>query len=365
MSPIRFRFTMLGTLLTTVTLVAFAPAQGPRINRSTSPGTPAKPAQVDDQGLSCVVYGLGDFGDEDFGAWIARTMTGVIQPSSWNEVGGSGVVSYYGPARMLVVYQTPAVHAQIDVFLKNVKKSLPPAKAPMTAQAVQYPTSVIQAQHVAASEPGRAAAPAPAPTTATTPAAKPYPIPAPLQHPKHLFHFIIRYEGDGVIDANLASLAKSLVGDTCAAEEKSDSGKADSAKSLSQLFNVILRYEGDGIIDENVAEVIKFFHAMQNGPHADTIRTLPTTPAMPPTEAPLPANVNILPAATSSLPTTSLPTTSGQPSQLSGQFVPHGPVYITPGLPQTLPHALPRQLPSVEPRPVMPPADSPAPISSR
>src|SRR5262245_1458572 len=339
MSPIRHRFIMLGTLLTTVTLVAFAPAQGPRINRapSTFTTTPAKSAAVDDQGLSCVIYGLGDFGDEDFGAWISRTMTGVIQPNSWNEVGGSGVVSYYGPARMLVVYQTPAVHTQIDAFLKNVKKSLPPAKAPINTQAPQFPPFVVPAQHVAASEPSRAAAPAPA---APASAAKPYPTPAPLQHPKHLFHFIIRYEGDGLIDANLASLAKSLVGDTCAAEEKSDSGKADSAKSLSQLFNVILRYEGDGIIDENVAEVIKFFHAMQNGPHTDGIRTLPTAPATPPTEAPLPTNVNILPAATSSLPIS-----SGQPSQLSGQFLPHGPVYITPGLPQALPHPLPRQLP--------------------
>jgi hypothetical protein len=293
-------------------------------------------------------------------------MTGVIQPGSWNEVGGSGVVSYYGPARMLVVYQTPAVHTQIEAFLKNVKKSLPPAKAPTNTQAPQFPTNVVPAQHVAASEPSRAAAPVPAPTPAApTPAAKPYPIPAPLQHPKHLFHFIIRYEGDGLIDANLASLAKSLVGDTCAAEEKSDSSKADSAKSVSQLFNVILRYEGDGIIDENVAEVIKFFHAMQNGPHTDTIRTLPTAPATPPSEAPLPTNVNILPAATSSLPATSLPTVSGQPSQLSGQFLPHGSVYGTPGLQQAVPHPLPRQLPSVEPRPVMPPADSPAPISSR
>jgi hypothetical protein len=28
--------------------------------------------------------------------------------------------------------------------------------------------------------------------------------------PKHLFHFIIRYEGEGIIDANVAKFAKAL-----------------------------------------------------------------------------------------------------------------------------------------------------------
>ena len=30
-----------------------------------------------------------------------------------------------------------------------------------------------------------------------------YPVPAPARPPKHLFHFIIRYEGNGVVDENV------------------------------------------------------------------------------------------------------------------------------------------------------------------
>jgi hypothetical protein len=35
-----------------------------------------------------------------------------------------------------------------------------------------------------------------------------YPVPPPARQPKHLFHFIIRYEGAGIIDSNVVKFMK-------------------------------------------------------------------------------------------------------------------------------------------------------------
>ena len=35
-------------------------------------------------------------------------------------------------------------------------------------------------------------------------------MPFTAQTPKHLFHFIIRYEGEGIVDANVVKFAKAL-----------------------------------------------------------------------------------------------------------------------------------------------------------
>src|SRR5207244_8912884 len=45
---------------------------------------------------------------------------------------------------------------------------------------------------------------------AKVPQAMPYAVPPPVGRPKHLFHFIIRYEGEGIIDSNVAELYKSM-----------------------------------------------------------------------------------------------------------------------------------------------------------
>jgi hypothetical protein len=45
------------------------------------------------------------------------------------------------------------------------------------------------------------------------PPASGYPVAAPLKQPKHLFHFIIRYEGEGLIDANVVKFAKAVNSD--------------------------------------------------------------------------------------------------------------------------------------------------------
>src|SRR5215813_9161662 len=111
-----------------LTLVPCSPAQGPRAKLTKLPDTSARDA-VDQDGMSCVLYSLNDLAEgPNVGEWIADTLPTVIQPSSWSQVGGAGVVSYNGPTKMMVVYQAPAVHAQIERFLANVKKSLPKAK---------------------------------------------------------------------------------------------------------------------------------------------------------------------------------------------------------------------------------------------
>jgi hypothetical protein len=104
---------------------------------------------------------------------------------------------------MLLVYHTPAVHAEIDDFLRSMKKSLPTTRTTAKATGFSglaqmgYSVPLVEAQAVPAYAP-------PAPATAPG-----YPVAAPTQQPHHLFHFIIRYEGDGIIDHNVAELAKS------------------------------------------------------------------------------------------------------------------------------------------------------------
>src|SRR5438309_2051545 len=39
-----------------------------------------------------------------------------------------------------------------------------------------------------------------------------YPVPAASRAPKHLFHFIIRYEGEGIVDGNVADVLKAQLG---------------------------------------------------------------------------------------------------------------------------------------------------------
>src|SRR6266849_6810610 len=39
-----------------------------------------------------------------------------------------------------------------------------------------------------------------------------YPVPIAPQTPKHLFHFIIRYEGEGIIDSNVVNFANAFKG---------------------------------------------------------------------------------------------------------------------------------------------------------
>ena len=123
----------------------------------------------------CTVHPLGDLGDDPkLCKWIADTIPEMIQPSTWKL--GHGRIVYYAPAKIPIVTNTPAVHAQVDEFLKGIKRSLP-AQKKSTPQSEQ----IVPVQAIATGS---------------------------LRMPKHLFHFIIRYEGAGIVDANLAKFAK-------------------------------------------------------------------------------------------------------------------------------------------------------------
>ncbi|HEY7156813.1 MAG TPA: hypothetical protein VH575_22785 [Gemmataceae bacterium] len=154
----------------------------------------------DAQARAYKIYSLAELGEEaDLGKWIAETIPEVIEPGTWK---GQGVLRYYAPKNILVVYHTPAVQAKVDGFLKNVKKSMPSAKAGKVAakKASAQQQMVVPASYRA-----------PALLKASTPAPEQqlgYAVPAPVKAPKHLFHFIIRYEGDGIIDDNVVKFMK-------------------------------------------------------------------------------------------------------------------------------------------------------------
>jgi hypothetical protein len=151
--------------------------------------------------LTCVLYALADLGnDPDLGQWVAETIPEVIAPGTWK---GQGVVRYYAPKKLLVVYHTPATQARVEGFLKEVKKSLPvgndvahtAARGPLPTAAVVVPADFR----------------VPGPIRACSSFAEhhsSYPVPAPATRPKHLFHFIIRYEGEGIVDDNVVKAMK-------------------------------------------------------------------------------------------------------------------------------------------------------------
>jgi hypothetical protein len=174
----------------------------------------AGPAQIVPRGLfeacetclptnTCKVYSLADLGDDPaLGKWIADTIPQMIQSGSWTGADGKSKLSYFAPGKVLVINQTAAVHGQVDDFLQSLKKTLPHAKVakrdPQVMPAQFTPPGVPQA------------GPMVTPSQA-------YPVPYPPQTPKHLFHFIIRYEGDGVIDSNVVKFAKALGGEAAGA----------------------------------------------------------------------------------------------------------------------------------------------------
>jgi hypothetical protein len=51
----------------------------------------------------------------------------------------------------------------------------------------------------------------PRPSSATPEPSLAYPVPAQAKPPKHLFHFIIRYEGEGIVDDNIVKAMKAYI----------------------------------------------------------------------------------------------------------------------------------------------------------
>jgi hypothetical protein len=173
--------------------------------------------------MTCKVYPLSELGDDpSLGKWVVDTIPEVIQPGSWNSTESMESrrrINYHAPSRILVVYHTAAVHAKVDAFLNDLKKALPQDNSRATANARKLPLMDRQVMQAgAASSAGGAnfsgqftATPVTVnPSEPVAPQASGYPVAAPLKQPKHLFHFIIRYEGEGLIDANVVKFAKAL-----------------------------------------------------------------------------------------------------------------------------------------------------------
>ncbi len=147
-------------------------------------GSPAGPAQ----GPATRVYPLGPLGaDAGLARWLAETIPSVVEPESWKARGGPGVLTHHPAGNLLVVHHSAAVQAKVEAFLRDVQRGLA-GRGEAAA-----PAGVVQA----GAAPGR-----------LPEAALGYPVPAAVRPPKHLFHFIIRYEGEGIVDANVVDLVK-------------------------------------------------------------------------------------------------------------------------------------------------------------
>lgn len=144
------------------------------------------------------IYSLDEMGDDPgFGEWIAQTIPEVIASGTWK---GPGVIRYYAPKNILVVCHTAAVQTKVDAFLKDVKKSVPSEKkASATMRKGSAPDRGVV--------PATYRAPALLKTSGPEPSLS-YPVPAQSKPPKHLFHFIIRYEGEGIIDDSVVKAMK-------------------------------------------------------------------------------------------------------------------------------------------------------------
>jgi hypothetical protein len=155
--------------------------------------------------MTCKVYPLSELGDDpNLCKWIADTIPEVIQPGTWAQSDGTEArrrISYYAPSKILVVYHNAAVHAKVDAFLRDLKKAMPQETTAVSSRP-RSDHQVVPAQYTGPSLIQSSGAAAP-PTSA-------YPVPAQTKQPKHLFHFIIRYEGEGLIDANVVKFTRAL-----------------------------------------------------------------------------------------------------------------------------------------------------------
>jgi hypothetical protein len=215
---VRFRFAGLAALA----LATLAAPHG----RPDEPAPPDRPATsgaspAPDRGSPAyVIYSLEELGaDPDFGKWVAETIPEVIAPGTWK---GQGVLRHYAPRNLLVVSHTPEVQAQVQAFLKNVKKSLHQAEERKRTAATAVRDQAVAPAEYRAPLLLRASDPATEQNLA-------YPVPAVARAPKHLFHFIIRYEGQGIIDDNVVKAIRTQY----AADRKEKESKEPSVTSAA------------------------------------------------------------------------------------------------------------------------------------
>ena len=91
---------------------AIAPASAADLPTKAPAMAPAYAAPANWTGL----YINGGFG---YGMWVADTIPEVIAPGTWN---GAGVLRYNAPSRVLVVYHSRRVQAEVDDFLTKMKR---------------------------------------------------------------------------------------------------------------------------------------------------------------------------------------------------------------------------------------------------
>jgi len=185
----------------------------------------------------CKVYSLAELGeDPNLCKWVAETIPDVIQPGTWNkEASGDSkqrVLTYYAPSKILVVYHTPEVQTRVEAFLSNLKKAMPQEKQGHAHKHWTNDSGFVPAKY---STPNSIKYVEPAPSKcvepATLPAASSYPVPNQCKQPKHLFHFIIRYEGEGIVDDTVSSLLKDVYGkDKDKDKEEDNKSKEDDSK---------------------------------------------------------------------------------------------------------------------------------------
>jgi hypothetical protein len=227
---LRFRFEMVTALsvvfLATILQSAWSEEPTFELTRLPSRETNALPKKE----CTCTIYSLAEFDDPSLGKWLAETIPQVIQPGTWNQPvpteGTTRIFSYLGAgsSNILVVYHTPAVQAKVQAFLDNLKKTLPQEKDKLggllDGTTSRVDTAVVPAKmdvpEVSATE-DRVKLPPSG-----------YPVPAARKQPKHLFHFIIRYEGEGIVDDTVAGVLKELYKKTSAEDESQE----DKPKSV-------------------------------------------------------------------------------------------------------------------------------------
>jgi hypothetical protein len=236
---------------------------------------------------TCVVYPLSGFSaDPHFAKWVADTIPEVVEPTTWSQSGGAGRVRYHAASQVLVIHQTTAVHAKVETFLKDLKKATPPARFAAQSsfgEVLPEMPRVVQAQY---SEPPLAKA-----VPAVAAAGSSYLVPPPVSQPKHLFHLIIRYEGDGTSDGSVSGLLKDLAAANVAKDDTADKPNTGPVKnsSLNEKLHVIVRYEGDGIIDANVVALLKEYMRATSAKECAPVGSYSGTP--PPTTSPAPPAV--------------------------------------------------------------------------
>jgi hypothetical protein len=201
MAGLRFLFVALLSLAIGGTLPQFGRAWEPDEAAPKCAICGAAAASADHNAAVTSVYPLWKMGyDLELSKWIAETIPEVVEPYSWQSVGGPGVVRYNSANGILVVRHSKAVHTKVETFLKDLKQSIPgtTATASTTAQRTQD-ECVIPAAHQA---------PSTLRTSSATQDECPSLPPTAKKSPKHLLHITIRYEGEGLIDDNVIKYFK-------------------------------------------------------------------------------------------------------------------------------------------------------------